>query len=701
MPYCFRCGSATHDTHACSVKRLDDLVDMQSKTANAVERLGHSSWDQVDTLIREQDRLVEAQERATDRIAGAISRKTDAIYELSTTVETSINQVTEALYGLSNQFRQAHDEAMWKAEQQIHLLTGIHNMIANPRGTEAEELLRMGRESLEVGMVDETLNLLKESVGKNPLDYRTYVTMGYAYIEKNEPESALDRFEYALRNSRTEGYRTRALLLIARAKYIMEDFAGAIQAARASVNTSPDYSEAHYRLAGYYAANGEADASIRCLQYLIEGGKTIAGNTIEADRSYFVKAQIDPEFSNSRDEINVFLQKLLRKERELAEKAMQNAQIAIEKAQEWHVDWSFANSKFAEAKRQFETQSYFGYQDAQPPAREAEINANGTRLKQQRRMRADAENVIKGAQNKINNVESGLQNLIEPQKQLETPYNPNEHFQTAEDKLVEAQSCFDLDTYSGYLQAQEDAKEVQEIAVEIGSHIVEFQKLQNNAQASINNAESVLHDIEEASEQQVAPEKFQTAQEKLTKARESFELRTKSGYSRAHEAAGQVEILANEIRELRQLREKAQGPMRNAENALQKFHSEKKAKYMRGELEEVEKKLGEVRNKFELNTPQGYINAAEIAKEVNSSEIRELTRLASQRESEHCEKVSKLRKSIIYGILFGAVFGFAGFIVGALGAVGYHETMLVIGKSIGAIIGFLSGFALGWRLGKD
>ena len=62
MPYCFHCGSSMHASYACSVKRLDNIADMQSKTANAIERLGHSSWDQVDTLVREQDRLVEAQE---------------------------------------------------------------------------------------------------------------------------------------------------------------------------------------------------------------------------------------------------------------------------------------------------------------------------------------------------------------------------------------------------------------------------------------------------------------------------------------------------------------------------------------------------------------------------------------------------------------------------------------------------------------
>ena len=649
--------------------------------------------------------------KRADRISEAISRKADAIYELSTTVEASVNQVTEALYGLSSQFRQAHDEAMWKAEQQVYLLTGIHDMIANPRGTEAEELLRMGRESLEVGMVDETLNLLKESVGKNPLDYRTYVTMGYAYIEKNELESALDRFEYALRNARTEGYRTRALLLIARAKYIMEDFAGAVQAARTAVNTSPDYSEAHYRLAGYYAANGDADASIRCLQYLIEGGKTIVSNTIKADRNYFVKAQIDPEFSNSRDEINAFLQKLLRKERELAEKAMQNAQIAIEKAQEWRVDLSIDNSKFAEAKRQFETQSYFGYQDAQPPAREAEINANDARLKQQRQMHADAQSAIEAAQNETNNAEDGLQSLTSPQKQLETPYNPNEHFQTSTDKLAESRRCFDLDTYSGYLQAQENAKESQKIAAEINGQIAEFQRIRENAQAAISNATSILRQIEKAYEQQVAPDKFQTAQEKLAEARENFELETKSGYSQAYEIARQIEILANEIREqakdaeLKQLREEAQSAIRTAEDALQKLRSKRKAQYVLSELEEAQEKLVEARSKFELNTRQGYIVASGIAKEVNSSEISELTRLLEERAAEHTNK------GIGLGFAYGIGLAFAGWIIssfvfGMVAFIGVWDTpaakpLLKVGVIIGIIIGFLGGFFIGWKKRKD
>jgi len=197
------------------MKQLDNLVDMQSKVAKAIESLGRSSWEQVETLIRQQDKLCEEQGRSVEIYELLISAATSS-------AATSVNQVTEVLSELASQFKQTHDEAMWEAEQQTHILTGIHNTTENSRGAEAEELSRMGRESLKAGMMDEALELLEESIEKNPVDYRAYVLMGHAYIEKDEPESALDRFDYALRNARTEGYRTRALLLIARTKYIIK-----------------------------------------------------------------------------------------------------------------------------------------------------------------------------------------------------------------------------------------------------------------------------------------------------------------------------------------------------------------------------------------------------------------------------------------------------------------------------------------------
>jgi len=616
------------------MKQLDNLADMRSRAANAIESLGRSSWEQVDILISEHNRFVEAQGRLEETMAG------DATYELSISAATSINPVTEALSELTSQFRPTHDEAMWEAEQQTHILTGIHDVTENSRGAEAEELLSMGRESLRAGMVDEALDLLEKSIEKNPVDYRAYVAMGYAYIEKDEPESALDRFEYALRNARTEGYQTRALLLIARMKYITGDFAEAVQITRTIVNAHPDDTDAHYRLAGYYASNSEASEAISCLQYLIEGGETITDNTIKADRNYFVKAQIGMEFSNRRYDINSFLQKLLQKERELSKEAIQNAQVAIEKAQEWHIDLNFAESELAKAELQFETQSYFGYQDAQPPARETATEANDAKLKQQKRMRAEARRAMKAAQNELKDVKDALQKLTEPQKQLETSFDPNERFQTGVNKFAESRRHFDTDTYSGYIQAYKNAKVAQDIAAEVSASLKQYGQMRADAQSTIEDAQNEINDAESALRKLMEPrrqlgtlynpnEQCQIAKDKLAEAQRCFDLDIYSEYLQSQKNAKEAKDIATDINEqiaaFHKIREDAQKAIDAAASVLHRIKQASEQQAAPDKYQTAQERLRAARDFFKLATKSGCSRAYRIATRVETlaNEIRE------------------------------------------------------------------------------
>lgn len=169
-------------------------------------------------------------------------------------INKGVASVTEATDNLAEIFQLAHSEAMWMAEKQIQLLTGISDMLKNPRATLADELLKMGVNSLRVDMIEESIKLLKEAQEKNPLDYRIYVALGHAYLKKDDYKNALNCFEYALKNGRTEKYKCFALLLVAQVKYCINQIDDAIQASKMASEICPNFPEALYRYAIYMTA---------------------------------------------------------------------------------------------------------------------------------------------------------------------------------------------------------------------------------------------------------------------------------------------------------------------------------------------------------------------------------------------------------------------------------------------------------------
>lgn len=233
MPTCFYCGG-NHHSNAC-VKHAQD------QTTHAIEKMG---YQQLSTM----DDFASAQRASLEVVSGGLDRMSDRVTQ-------SLGEAADTIRELADIYEFNHSEMMWKMEQQLEVLTGIHDMVKYSRATEANELLEMSVNSLKVGMVKESIDLLKEAVEKNPLDYRIYITMGHAYLRIDDLKNALNRFEYALKNARTNYYRSYSLLLISRVYYCMGHLEKAVESSKLAVKRSPDYPEAHYQYAAYIAQN--------------------------------------------------------------------------------------------------------------------------------------------------------------------------------------------------------------------------------------------------------------------------------------------------------------------------------------------------------------------------------------------------------------------------------------------------------------
>jgi tetratricopeptide (TPR) repeat protein len=234
MPICSYCGGNDHHSSAC-VKRAQD------QTTHAIEKMGYQQLSVMDKFASEHRESLEMISSGFDHMSNRVTQ--------------SLGEASDAIHELSDIFEFNHSEMMWELERQREVLTGIDYTLKNPRATLAEESFKIGVEDLKVGMVEESIRDLKVAVEANPLDYRIYIAMGYAYLRIDDLKNALDRFEYALKNARTDYYRSYSLLLIGRVYYCMGHIEKAVESAKLAIKHSPDYPEAHYQYAAYIAQN--------------------------------------------------------------------------------------------------------------------------------------------------------------------------------------------------------------------------------------------------------------------------------------------------------------------------------------------------------------------------------------------------------------------------------------------------------------
>lgn len=233
MVICYYC-LGDHNTNTC-------IKEAQNQTTKAIEKIGYTQLSEMENLglvYRDSAKEMSSSfERASDRISQSFDELSNAISELTEVFEYN------------------HAEMMWQMERQLEVLTGIHDMVKNRRATEANELLKMGIESLKRDMIPESINLLEEAVELNPLDYRIYLTMGHAYLRMDDLKNALNSFEYSLKNARTNFYKSYSLLLISRVFYCLGDIIKAIENAKLATEKSPNYGESYYQFALYVAQN--------------------------------------------------------------------------------------------------------------------------------------------------------------------------------------------------------------------------------------------------------------------------------------------------------------------------------------------------------------------------------------------------------------------------------------------------------------
>lgn len=345
MATCFYCGGH-HESVQCVSRAVDKI---SSKTSSSIEILGHQSLEEMNRLASQwQDAQYEIGLEgvmATGELSSQIAKVDYAIKELHAFCEW------------------AHDEAMWYEEKQLEVLTGIRNILRNPRATQANELFKMAADSFQRERLGDALRLLDDARELNPGDYRVHVTRGHIFVQQNRLLEAKDSFRCAADYARNNRYKIRSLLLLGRVYECMDLPGEAIAVFEEALHIQPEHPQVCYEMGVLLSKGGQQSRA-----------EPMVEKAIEADRNLFVRAKIEGRF-------NDLLDRLLEQEQARATSEMTQTRLAAREMKEWSdTDIEDVRLKDAHhlmlnmlhrAQLMIETRSYFGYLDAISIAREA------------------------------------------------------------------------------------------------------------------------------------------------------------------------------------------------------------------------------------------------------------------------------------------------------------------------------------------
>jgi tetratricopeptide (TPR) repeat protein len=205
--------------------------------------------------------IVQATERASRDLSASIESAGYATLGHLSEMTWELESIHEALTDLQEFLNWGISEVLWRQEKQIELLTGIHDMLKNPRATQANELFKMGMDSFKRRQHADALRLLKEARELNPGDYRVLVTLGHTFVRMNDLSNAVEAFQAGIAYARSTQYKKGVLLLASRALRALERLEEAIGHAREAVKLDDRYAPAQYELAGCLAEQIKALAS--------------------------------------------------------------------------------------------------------------------------------------------------------------------------------------------------------------------------------------------------------------------------------------------------------------------------------------------------------------------------------------------------------------------------------------------------------
>jgi hypothetical protein len=222
--------------------------------------------------------------KSLEGISDNLENAVDVIYEQYATTEANLDRIAHIL---DSGFSQLCDYF----DSQTQVLETICTVLENPRATKASELRRMADELQQRGLLPKAKEYYLASLGKNILDYRTYISLAGLCVRQGSLEEARVHVENSLPHApKSNGFdwRSYSYRLLANISMRQNDPQGAINHLHSALTHTNDYHEAWFELAQFYAITSKKKGCVDALERAIILNHS---NFAQAQCSNFFEAQ--------------------------------------------------------------------------------------------------------------------------------------------------------------------------------------------------------------------------------------------------------------------------------------------------------------------------------------------------------------------------------------------------------------------------
>jgi hypothetical protein len=245
--------------------QLGKDVNRQANALRAQAKcMQESQLARADALLASQDRIREGLDFLNERMDG----------------------IQDSLYDLKSSFEWGISEVVWQLEQNRTVLKEIVEILMAPLDTQAKERKRRAEEAYANQWMDDAEDEFLESEKLNKYDFTIHLSLGMIRLfhSKNKME-ALASFEKAIKYATPQSTYHACYAKLYKALILFD--LGRTKEAEACtdevIGAMPDFLEARYQNAQYNAQLHQKDKCLAQLRFVID-----------SDRTYCLKAQLDP-----------------------------------------------------------------------------------------------------------------------------------------------------------------------------------------------------------------------------------------------------------------------------------------------------------------------------------------------------------------------------------------------------------------------
>jgi tetratricopeptide (TPR) repeat protein len=234
--------------------------------------------------------------------------------ELASVFQKNLELLSHEFSNIATILEWGFDEVSWQLEQQTEVLKRIDRTLKTPVQTQANEWRQIAEEMRRRGVLDESEKFFLKSLEANPLDYRTWIGLGKAYLQMGKPDKARAYWGKSLPHAPKKqiDYKSYSYRLIGHLDFCEDNPQKAAQVLKKAVELSPNYYPGHYDYAQYCALIGDKENCLSSLRIAILE-EPLPLELVEKERNFdSVKTEVRKLLETIKSDENLLLYQKLK-----------------------------------------------------------------------------------------------------------------------------------------------------------------------------------------------------------------------------------------------------------------------------------------------------------------------------------------------------------------------------------------------------